>query len=163
MKATSRVENTCSIFPPEDGKRRLFVRSGRSLRKSGVLLYAGLWMSLVAGLVFVGWAISHYPVVAEVHPCRLKQLTGQPCGTCGSTRTFQLISQARLGQAFLMNPFVFTLCGVGVVYGLYLLGVGLRFWPLFELHLSGKQSKYLGFVVAGLFVVNWIYLIWMGR
>jgi hypothetical protein len=68
----------------------------------------GLWLGLplVAGGALVAvWLGLGLPVPA----CRLRELTGVPCPTCGSTRLAQSLLQGDLTGAFLANPFVFAL------------------------------------------------------
>ena len=96
--------------------------------------------------------------------CSLHNWTGIACPTCGAYRSARLLMQGRWGEAFVMQPFVVTATVLLALFSLYSLVVVPGRLPRLRLDgLSGRQRIGLWLAVLVAFVLNWIYLIVMGR
>lgn len=115
-------------------------------------------VALVAALAVRGLGLDRFAVPL----CLFKNLTGLPCMTCGTTRTLALLGTGDLAGAFVMNPLMaFTGLALGVLAVADLMaragGRALRFSA------SAPTAMALRIVVPALILVNWVYLLAMGR
>jgi hypothetical protein len=94
--------------------------------------------------------------------CHFKKITGIPCPTCGSMRTFMFLGGGKLPEALKMNPFIFFVSLLGVGLSLYTLGAYLGLWSFSRFQISDRQRTVLTAVLIILFFVNWVYLIVTG-
>ena len=84
----------------------------RSLPVSKTVLISS---AIVLGVIGVWVLYTYPPVTAGFYPqCTFKQLTGLECPGCGTTRALHHLVHGRIGDAFLMNPFLFALAAVAL-------------------------------------------------
>lgn len=96
--------------------------------------------------------------------CSLRNLTGIACPTCGAYRSARLLMQGRWGEALVMQPFVVGATVLLAFFSLYSLVVVLGRLPRLRLDgLSRKQCIWIWLAVLIAFLVNWGYLVTMGR
>ncbi len=114
------------------------------------------------GLLLLGALAARYAPHDLFPACAFKQLTGQPCLSCGGTRAVRALASLDVGLAFTMNPLVALfglLAAVYVVYAaLVLLGLKRPWRP--------EQSLLVQLLRYGLLpalLLNWAYLLWVGR
>jgi hypothetical protein len=109
-----------------------------------------VWLSLGGATV---WLSSHFG--RPVTLCLFKRVTGLPCPTCGFTRGVLSLLSGRLGQTWLYNPLLFS------VFALFFLTTGIRvfFARGVRIRLTDPERIFAWFLVAVLFAVNWIYII----
>lgn len=98
-------------------------------------------------------AISLYtPLV--IRTCMFKNLTGKPCGGCGSTRMVFKVLEGKPAEAFLLNPFMFVLILVGV--NLLLLKFLFKQKVCITAGARVQNGIWIGLACA--FFANWIYV-----
>jgi hypothetical protein len=121
-----------------------------------------VWGTAVVIFTVGGSFYSNLPGDARPLRCTFKQVTGLPCATCGTTRTFMRLSEGDAIGAFRMNPFMFFVSIAGCLLALATLGAYFGLWPFpnFDVKKPWKQILVIGLVA--LFLVNWAYLIWSG-
>jgi hypothetical protein len=109
----------------------------------GGVLFAGLWLKL--GLP---WPL-----------CWFHQLTGEPCATCGATRSaIGFVRGDWLGSLH-WNPLAFiAYCGIAA-FDIYALVVLLTRAPRFRILFSDAEKKAMRVLVVLLVLVNWGYLL----
>lgn len=131
------MRSTATEIPPVLESRRPVEGQGRL---AGVVILAALVLGVLAAPL----------VPAVLRPCPLLTHLGLPCGFCGGTRAMVALGQGDLLAALQFNPLaVVALCaaaGCGV-----LLGLGRR--------IEAAQFARWLWVGIGLFLVNWVYLI----
>jgi hypothetical protein len=94
--------------------------------------------------------------------CTFKATTGLPCMTCGGTRTLALLARGDLAGALAMNPLVAVAFFVLVPWALADLLLWTRGRAL-GLDLGRAGQRWLMIAGAAALVVNWAYVIVMGR
>lgn len=94
-------------------------------------IYVLFILLCTAGYIWLFYSLNH-PVSDDtsLHACWIKQATGIPCPSCGSTRSAMALMNGEFFSAISINPI-----GIILLAGLLL----LPFWMLFD-KLSGKQS-----------------------
>ena len=111
------------------------------------LVGALLWLGHYAG-----WGLT---------TCIWRGLTGLPCAGCGGTRAASMLLGGDMSSALLMNPAAVVAVLATLALALYsclVLVFGMEpFRPAF---LRGGAWR---FVLGGLLVANWIYLLLAGR
>jgi hypothetical protein len=95
-------------------------------------------------------------------PCIFHKLTGIPCLTCGGTRSLAALSQFDIASSFMLNPVLF-LCVAGVMTLSSVSFYGFVTKGSIVLKLSDGHKKALRIGIIGLFIANWVYLIFAGR
>jgi hypothetical protein len=94
--------------------------------------------------------------------CVFKGLTGLPCPTCGSTRALGRLFVLDFRGALAMNPFTTVVAAVVAAWGLVDL-VLLRRRRALGLEVSPPLARALRVLALVLFLVNWLYLVAVGR
>lgn len=105
---------------------------------------AGLWLHL--GL----------PLPA----CRLREWTGIPCPTCGSSRLVESLLSGRILEAALMNPFVFA--GLSAVASWAVVSVVRTVFrlPTWRLVLTRRERRALVLFLIAALLASWTFIIW---
>ena len=135
---------------------------------SKIKLYTLILLASVAGNVWLYFNLNRVVIQASesVNICIIKHTTGQPCPSCGSTRSAMSFLQGNFADSLYWNPM-----GVLLLAILILLPV----WIIFDL-ISGKSSFYrfyhnfekwlrqpkVAIVAITLVLANWIWYITKG-
>lgn len=99
-------------------------------------------------------------------PCGWKTILGFPCLSCGGTRSAWALVRLDLGRALEMNPLVALAGLLSALYVIHAAGVFLglrRPWTLNKAHLKGVSGACIKVAVISAIVLNWGYLIYVGR
>ncbi len=126
--------------------------------RPGELDHELVWLSLTVLAVFVGaaWLWLHLPMPR----CSFQMLTGYPCLTCGTTRATLALWRGDLAAAWAFSPLALGGLLLLAVYNLYAAVVVLgRTARLRAAGLTPAVRRRVLWVVAGLLLVNWIYLL----
>jgi len=138
-------------------------RSSRVAREDTALAILFLaWGTAVVFLTVAGRFYALLPRGARPLRCAFKEITGFPCATCGTTRTFMLLSRGDVAGALAMNPFMFFASIAGVVLALFTLGAYLGLWRFPDFNILQPWKRILVIGLVTLFLLNWAYLIWSG-
>jgi len=119
------------------------------------LLVIAVFALVVGGFELVKAAVPS-PVDAPAPSlCLLKNTTGVPCPTCGSTRAVKAVSRGAIGEAFGHNPLVFSFgLGLGAALALRLV-TGHVLQPAFSI--VGWIS--IAAVLLSAFLLNWWWVL----
>jgi hypothetical protein len=96
--------------------------------------------------------------------CRLRHALGIPCPTCGTLRCLRLLSEGRLGQAWVCQPLATVFALAAGAFSVYAWTVVLLRLP--RLRLEGVSRRFRVRAAALLLIAvlaNWLYLLWSGR
>ena len=99
-------------------------------------------------------------------PCGFRTITGIPCLSCGGTRSAWALVRLDLERAFVMNPLVAVcglLAGIYVIHAAMVLLGRRKPWVFDKKKLKGTSGLMLRLAVIGVIVLNWGYLIYVGR
>lgn len=128
-------------------------------------LYTIVLLAGAGGFAWLGYSmLSHRPLGGGV--CLIKQVTGVPCPSCGTTRAIDELLHGHFTESVLVNPFGLLVFAAMALFPL---------WVLVDL-LSGKRSffyfynrvekllqrKLIAIPLAVLVLLNWIWNIFKG-
>jgi hypothetical protein len=91
--------------------------------------------------------------------CPLRQYTGIPCFTCGSTRAVLALASGDLKTAFLTQPLISSLLCCIAPIALFSLCGALLQKRIFLVSLSHTEKVILGLVLTAVTLLNWVYLL----
>jgi hypothetical protein len=121
------------------------------------------------GLIFGSMVVALTAVVALLHAdglpfvfCMFKLATGQPCLGCGTTRALGHLAHLDVTGALAMNPLGASLALLMLPWGLADLAVLPRGRAV-RLSLAAPWRLPVRVIAVALAVVNWAYLIAVGR
>jgi hypothetical protein len=116
-----------------------------------------IWAALVALGTAMSWIILRTNPFGILGPCPLRLLTGVPCPSCGGTQAVAALFRLDLLEALRSNPlltlFALTFVASGVA------SLSLLPWAG---RLRGRvrsPARVLAWVVLGLVLANWVYLV----
>ena len=100
--------------------------------------------------------------MSGVRVCLFHRLTGLPCLTCGSTRALAALAAGDVAGAFSQQPLAVAVTialGAGfAAYTFCLVAVRRRVF----VRLEPNEWRVAGLALAGLALLNWVYLAWRG-
>ena len=112
------------------------------------------------GIVLLALAAARLLPVLDLAPsCVFRSLTGLPCPTCGSTRSFVFLSQGRLLAAFSMNPLIVLAALFAVLYLAFSLAALAFDLPGMSFSLADGEKDRVRAAAVLLVLVNWLYLL----
>ena len=123
------------------------VRSGR---------HQGLAL-LALSLISLGAAALLRDLAPDVTLCGVKALSGLPCPFCGGVRATAALGRGALMEAFAWNPAV-TLLHAGMLTSGAALVLGRA--PVW---LTPERQRFVFRAVLVILLVNWLYLVAVGR
>lgn len=92
--------------------------------------------------------------------CRLREFTGIPCPTCGSSRLVESLLSGRVLEAAAMNPFIFAGLAAVVLWAV-ISAVRLVFrLPTWRLVLSRWERRAFVILLVAAVLISWAYIIW---
>lgn len=134
------------------------------MKKNG--LYAILAIACFFGYLWLGYSVwsEKSSTVPGLNACFIKQVTGIPCPSCGTTRSVRLVLKGDLEAAVMMNP-------MGIIVAILMAVIPL--WLLFDV-VTGKQTlfinykkaeevirlKWVAIVLVFLVIINWTWNIY---
>jgi hypothetical protein len=119
-----------------------------------------VWGPLALFIVLAAWFLQG--AVEKLPPCVFKEIVGLPCLTCGATRSIVALSHRDIGLALALNPLVPVLvAGLMVLSLITFLGWVIK--RRIVLTLSVRQKNVIRLLALLAIVVNWLYLIAVGR
>ncbi|WMJ73182.1 DUF2752 domain-containing protein [Cytophagaceae bacterium ABcell3] len=131
-------------------------------------LYMLLSVACLAGYIWLTIAFYMYNTNKEnaFSMCMIKNVTGIPCPSCGSTRAVMALLNGGLAESVLLNPFGVIVLSIMVLAPL---------WILFDLMLNKSslhlfynkaetffRKKYIAVPLIILVLANWIRIICAG-
>ena len=128
-------------------------------------LYLLLFIACFVGFIYLFYNL-HYSENTHFSVCVIKNVTGFPCPSCGTTRAVELLLQGKVQESLVANPF-------GILVTLIMAIV--PFWISFDLlfkketfYICYKKTeetlkiKWLAAVLIMLVLLNWIWNIYKG-
>ena len=94
--------------------------------------------------------------------CTLKEWTGLPCATCGTTRLVQALLSGEILAAFALNPLVFSGLVLTTAWGVTSAVRWAFDLPLRPFTVGPDHRARLVLVAVAAVILNWIYLVARG-
>jgi len=123
-------------------------------------LYSLILIACSAGFIYLLYNL-YYPESSQYSVCIIKNVTGFPCPSCGTTRAVQLTFKGNFIDSAMMNPFGIIISAILIL---------LPFWIVIDLILKkdtffkfyrrseiilGKKKTAIPLII--LVVLNWIW------
>jgi hypothetical protein len=128
-------------------------------------------LTLSLSLIGCAWLLWNFFEQKEFHtvpsPCLIKQTTGLPCPSCGTTTAMIALVHGEVRSSFLINPFGFFMMGAMAAFPLWILFDLLRrensFFRFYcRLENIFQQRRWVSVPAVLLVVINWIWNISKG-
>ena len=128
-------------------------------------LYTIVLLAGAGGFAWLGYSVfTHKPLGSGV--CLIKQATGVPCPSCGTTRAIDALLHGHFTESVLLNPFgllVFMAMVLFPVWVLADLALGkTSFFYFYNRVEKLLQRKWIAIPLAVLVLLNWIWNIFKG-
>jgi hypothetical protein len=131
------------------------VQPGGRDRLCGAMVVAAL---LAVGLSAAAWLRLGLPVPG----CTLKDWTGLPCLTCGSTRLVQALLRGDVLEAAAWNPLVFSALALVTVWAAASTIRSLLGLASWRLVLTSAERRAASLTAVSAVIGGWVYLILRG-
>lgn len=128
-------------------------------------LYLVLLVACLSGFLYLIYNIN-YSESSHIKVCIIKNVTGYPCPSCGTTRAVQEFLKGNLVNSFFMNPF-------GIIVAILMAIIPL--WILFDLIFKKEtfysnykkietiiRIRWVAIILIVLVILNWIWNIKKG-
>ena len=92
--------------------------------------------------------------------CRLREFTGIPCPTCGSSRLVESLLSGRIFEAAAMNPLIFAGLTAGVSSAVISTARRVFGLPTWRLVLTQWERRALVLLSVAAVLASWAYIIW---
>jgi hypothetical protein len=117
---------------------------------------------------FLGYGYLYYKTFGiedeTVQVCLIKNVTGYPCPSCGTTRAVLLLFEGNLLDSFLLNPFGILVVFIMTVIPLWIiidvLQKKARFFNAYKKVESIIQKPWIALILIFLVLFNWIWNIY---
>lgn len=128
-------------------------------------LYTIVLLAGAGGFAWLGYSLlSHKPLGGGV--CLIKQVTGVPCPSCGTTRAIDALLEGHFMESVLLNPFGLLVFVVMALFPLWvlvdLLSGKMSFFYFYNRVEKLLQRKYIAIPLVVLVLLNWIWNIFKG-
>lgn len=124
-------------------------------------LYLFILIACFTGLSYLFYKTIYSHQETSISTCMVKNITGYPCPSCGTTRAIQLLLNNDWMASLQMNPF-------GILVALMMFGFPI--WIVFDLIFKKEsfykyyqkaegiiRSKWVAILLIILVIVNWIW------
>jgi len=126
-------------------------------------LYSLLLIACLAGFSYLFYHI-HTLQSDTVRVCIIKNVTGYPCPSCGTTRAVALLLQGNIIESVLLNPFgivvavIMTLCPFWILTDIILKKETFYTW--YKKTEATIRKPWLASILILLVLLNWIWNIY---
>ena len=124
-------------------------------------LYTVFFTAAVVGYTYFFYSLNYLSKSSNLSLCMIKDVTGYPCPSCGSTRAIKLLFQQRWFDSLYMNPF-------GIIVALMMVTVPI--WIVIDLVFKKEtffkaykkteaiiRKPWIAIVLILLVLLNWIW------
>jgi len=123
-------------------------------------LYSLLLIACFAGFSYLFYQI-HAVQNETVRVCIIKNVTGYPCPSCGTTRAVLLLMEGKIKESVLLNPFGLLVAGIMTVFPIWIVtDIVLKketFYTWYKKTETVLRKPWLATLLIGLVLLNWIW------
>lgn len=126
-------------------------------------LYSLLLIACLAGFIYLFYHI-HTSENETFRVCIIKNATGYPCPSCGTTRAVTLLLEGRIIESILLNPFglvvaiIMTIFPIWILMDIILKKETFYFW--YKKTEATIRKPWLASLLILLVLLNWIWNIY---
>jgi hypothetical protein len=126
-------------------------------------LYSLLLIACLAGFIYLFYTF-HKSENDMFRVCIIKNATGFPCPSCGTTRAFALLLKGQLIESVLVNPFGILVAIIMTIFPIWvLMDVVLKNETFLKVYKKSEviiRKPWLAIVLLFLVLLNWIWNIY---
>ena len=126
-------------------------------------LYSLLLIACLAGFIYLFYNI-HTLQSQTFRVCIIKNVTGFPCPSCGTTRAVTLILEGKFIESLLLNPFGILVAVVMTIFPFWILiDIILKKESFFRMYKKAEatiRKPWLASILILLVLLNWIWNIY---
>lgn len=126
-------------------------------------LYSLLLIACLAGFIYLFYNI-HTLQSQTFRVCIIKNVTGYPCPSCGTTRAVTLLSEGKIIESLLLNPFGIVVAIVMTLFPFWVLtDIILKKESFFRMYKKAEiiiRKFWLASILILLVLLNWIWNIY---
>lgn len=126
-------------------------------------LYSILLIACFSGFIYLFYSIHKTPN-ETFRVCIIKNVTGYPCPSCGTTRAVSLLLKGKIAESAVLNPFGILIAIIMTVFPLWVLtDIVLKkdsFYKAYKNAESVIRKPWLASVLILLVLFNWIWNIY---
>lgn len=123
-------------------------------------LYSLLLLACFGGFIYLFYT-KNYTSNETFRFCIIKNVTGYPCPSCGTTRAVSLLLEGKITESVLLNPFGIVIAIIMTVFPLWVLAdIVLKkdsFYKAYKKAESVIRKPWLASVLILLVLLNWIW------
>lgn len=123
-------------------------------------LYSLLLIACLAGFIYLFYTF-HKSENDMFRVCIIKNATGFPCPSCGTTRAFALLLKGQLIESVLVNPFGILVAIIMTIFPIWvLMDVVLKKETFLKVYKKSEviiRKPWLAIVLLFLVLLNWIW------
>jgi hypothetical protein len=123
-------------------------------------LYSLLLIACLAGFIYLLYTI-HHSNSETLRVCIIKNATGFPCPSCGTTRAVTLLLEGKFTESVLLNPFGILVAVIMVISPIWILtDIVLKndsFFKWYKKTEASMRKPWLAIVLIFLVLLNWIW------
>ena len=122
-----------------------------------------LLIACLAGFIYLFYHI-HTSQSETVRVCIIKNVTGYPCPSCGTTRAVTLLLEGRIIDSILLNPFgivvaiIMTLFPIWILTDIFLKKETFYIW--FKKTEATIRKPWIASILILVVLLNWIWNIY---
>lgn len=123
-------------------------------------LYSLLLIACLAGFIYLFYSIQKEQQ-ETVGVCIIKNVTGYACPSCGTTRAVLLLSEGKITDSLLLNPFGIIVAIIMTVFPIWVLtDIVLKKETFFSAYKKTEaiiRTPWIAIVLVLLVLLNWIW------
>lgn len=123
-------------------------------------LYSLLLIACLAGFIYLFYSIQKEQQ-ETVGVCIIKNVTGYPCPSCGTTRAVTLLLNGEIINSLLLNPFGIIVAIIMTIFPVWVLtDIALRKETFFLAYKKAEtiiRKPWIAIVLILLVLLNWIW------
>lgn len=128
-------------------------------------LYLVLFVACLSGFLYLVYNIN-YSESSHIKVCIIKNVTGYPCPSCGTTRAVQEFLKGNLMNSFLMNPFGIIVATLMAIIPMWILLDLIfkkeTFYSNYKKIEAIIRIRWVAIILIVLVILNWIWNIKKG-
>jgi len=124
-------------------------------------LYLILIIACFTGFSYLFYKTIYAEQSASISTCMVKNITGYPCPSCGTTRAIQLLLKNNWMASLQMNPFGILVATMMIVFPLWILfDISFKkdsFYNYYHKAENIIKTKWIAILLITLVIINWIW------